>query len=489
MKKRKSPIAQSLVNNSISGMYSAIEIHNKPTIRYRYEMVVLLILNSWELLLKGYLHKYHKNIKLVQKDSTTKPFENCLNIVSQKIGKEFNPIMENLGILYEYRNQVAHYYISDLDPIIFSLISKSIIFYSDFIKKHFKIDLSDQSDLILLPIGFKRTVSPIDYISSASFNEKSSKEVKEFLFSIINATKRLQDEEIKDTIFVDFRISLLNVNRITNADLIAGIDNTQSNAVFFSVNKNPKKVVLSKEGQKITLTRDREEAEGTLYYEELHEGIFDEINNVVETNRILTKENHQFSLGPALYYRIYSERQHVNFNIETFSLLARAGMLEFYSPFLYWLTKLPVNIIADIMFDLYHKLKSPCIYNILKLSIIMGTEVTEIFKNLIDKEFKSKVQKPEFVYTFKEMLKSRNSNPILKALRVSGNKIFGESYQYSQLLNEPNLPLNLLSKECINVFKGDISKRSITRELDYLAYSKFFIDNEPIISEIKKKIK
>lgn len=487
MKRRKSPIAQSLVNNSISGMYSAIEIHNKPRIRFRYEIVVLLILNSWELLIKGYLYKYHKNIKLLQKDSTSKPFENCLNIVSQKIGKEFNPILENLGVLYGYRNQVAHYYIQDLDPVIFSLISKSIIFYSDFIKKYFKIDLSAQTDLILLPIGFKRPLSPIDYISSTSINENSSKEIKEFLSTIIDATKRLNDVNIADTIFVDFRISLMNVNRITNADLVAGIDNSQTNPVLFSVNKNPKNVVLSKEGQKIALTRNRDEAEGTLYYEELHEGIFDEINNVVETNRILAKENHHFLLGPSLYYRIYSERQHVKFNIETFDLLARAGMLDFYSPFLFWLTKLPPKNVADIMFDLYSWLKSPCIYNLLKLSIIMGTEVTEIFKNLIDKEYQKKVQKPDFVYTFLEMLKSRNSNPVLKALRVTSNKNCVENYQYGQLLNDPNIPLNLLSKECINVFKGDISKRSITRELDYLAYSKYFIENETIIAAIKKK--
>jgi len=31
MQKRKSPIAKNLVRNSISGMFSAIEIHNKPT--------------------------------------------------------------------------------------------------------------------------------------------------------------------------------------------------------------------------------------------------------------------------------------------------------------------------------------------------------------------------------------------------------------------------------------------------------------------------
>ena len=74
MRKRKSPIAKNLINNSISGIFSAIEIHNKPRIKYRYEMVVLLVLNSWELLLKGYLYKHHKDVKLFLKDGTSKPF-------------------------------------------------------------------------------------------------------------------------------------------------------------------------------------------------------------------------------------------------------------------------------------------------------------------------------------------------------------------------------------------------------------------------------
>lgn len=46
MRKRKSPIAKSLLNNSVSAMISTIELHNKPEIKYRYETVVILLLNS-----------------------------------------------------------------------------------------------------------------------------------------------------------------------------------------------------------------------------------------------------------------------------------------------------------------------------------------------------------------------------------------------------------------------------------------------------------
>lgn len=488
MQKIKSPIAKNLINNSVSGMFSAIEIHNKPTIKYRYEMVVLLVLNSWELLLKGYLYKFHKDIKLFLKDGTSKPFENCLNLVNQKTGKEFNPIQENLKVLYNYRNQVAHFYIEELDPIIFSLISKNIIFYAQFIKKYFYIDICHESDLILLPIGFKRPTSPIDYISTTSVNEKSSSEVKAFLNTIINASQRLNNDKIDETIFVDFRMNLINVNRITNADLIAGIDNSKSNNLIFNINKEPKKVVLSKCGEKISLTRDRNEAQGTLYYEELQEGIFDEINNILDSNRLLATGNHQFVLGTTLYYRIYSERQHINYNIETFDLLARTAAMEIYAPFLFWLLKLPPSNIVDILFDLYTQSKSPKINNLTKIVILLGDEAIKIFSNLFEVKFKFVSQNPAYYYTYLEQINSKKSNAIFRALKATSSKILFDKYSYGDLIKDNNIPLKVLSQECFNVFKGKANQISITRELDFLTYGKYLINNEPIITELKNRI-
>jgi hypothetical protein len=487
MRKRKSPIAKNLINNSVSGMFSAIEIHNKPTIKYRYEMVVLLVLNSWELLLKGYLYKHHKDIKLFSKDGITKPFENCINIVNQKLGKEFNAINENLSVLYEYRNQVAHFYIEELDPIIFSLISKNILFYSEFLRKYFKIDLCQESDLILLPIGFKRPTSPIDYISTASFNEKSSPEVKAFLQTLIDATQRLNDNKIDETIFVDFKMNLINVNRVTNADLIAGIDNSRPNKLVFTVNKEPRKVVLSDEGEKIQLTRNRDEAQGTLFYEELQEGIFDEINNILDANNLLARGNQQFMLGPALYYRIYSERQHVNYRIETFDLLARTAAMDIYAPFLFWLTKLPPIKIVDILFDLYEQSKSPKIHNLTKMVLLIGDEAVKIFSTLFEEKYKNLVQKPDFYYTFMDQIKSKKSNVILGALKATTNKILIDDYTYGHLLEDTNFALKILSQECLKVFKGQSLQRTITRELDFLTYGHSLINHEQIIQELKNR--
>lgn len=45
----KRQILFNLKKNAYSAFSSAIEIHNKPNIDYRYETVTILLLNAWSL--------------------------------------------------------------------------------------------------------------------------------------------------------------------------------------------------------------------------------------------------------------------------------------------------------------------------------------------------------------------------------------------------------------------------------------------------------
>lgn len=482
MKKRRSPIARNLLKNSIAGMFSAIEVHNKPLIAYRYETVVLLVLNSWELALKAYIYKHHnKTVKLFHKDGTTKQFDNCLNITNDKIGKDFNPIYENLNVLYDYRNQVAHFYLEELNPILFSLISKSIIFYSNFIKIHFKIDLSEEANLILLPIGFKRPISPIDYISTNSINSKASTELKDFLKTIVNASRRLNEENIDETIFSDFKMNLTNVTRITNADLIAGIDNTKKNDLVVTTIKETKNVVLSKSDD-IKLTRDKSISQGTLFYEELQDGIFDEINNIVDANKILAKNDSKFVLGQQIYYRIYSERQHVNFNIEIYELLARTALLDFNAPFLYWLNKLPAKNAVEILKQAYDLGKANKILILNRISILLGDTASKKLQAKFIEKFKNQAQKPNYVYTLNDLIKSKQTDPVLKSLKASPSKSFN-SKSYLEYIENPKLSKSTLSNECLKIFNNENDQKAMLRELDFLAYGDQIVANSELIRE------
>src|SRR4051812_30188920 len=96
-------IKESLIENSKSAIIASIEIHNKPIFSYRYEVTTILVINAWELLLKAYIVENHKEVKLINKDGLSKPFEECLAFVSSQLGKDFRAIEENLQKIYEYR--------------------------------------------------------------------------------------------------------------------------------------------------------------------------------------------------------------------------------------------------------------------------------------------------------------------------------------------------------------------------------------------------
>ena len=57
---------------------------------------------------------------------------------------------------------------------------------------------------------------------------------------------------------------------------------------------------------RVRLTRDTTLSSGSFVHEEVSDGIFDEINNVVDANRILARGQKNFFLGQRVYYRIYA---------------------------------------------------------------------------------------------------------------------------------------------------------------------------------------
>jgi EC042_2821-lke REase/Protein of unknown function (DUF3644) len=222
---RRRKLSKALKSNARSAMFAAIEIHNKPIFKYRYEVCTLLVVNAWELALKSYIAKELKSVKLVKKDGTTKPFPECVACVASKLGKPFEPTKQNLEILYEYRNKIAHYYASELETVILGLLKSSVIFFSEFMEEQLGDKLYEADNLILLPIGFKKPVSPLDFLSNQSAAKRCSSEVKTFLESIKKSSENLQKQGFEDSIIVNYSMALVAESRIKNADLTAAINN------------------------------------------------------------------------------------------------------------------------------------------------------------------------------------------------------------------------------------------------------------------------
>jgi Protein of unknown function (DUF3644)/EC042_2821-lke REase len=224
-----------LLGNAKSAMFAAIEVHNKPIFPYRYEVCTLLAINAWELALKTFIAKDIKSVNLIKRDGTAKPFAECIACVSSDLGKSFEPIKHNLEILYEYRNKIAHFYSGEMDVIVLGLLKASVIFFVQFVEERFGERLYEEANLILLPIGFKKPVSPLDFISNHSAAKQCSPEVKAFLQRIKKSSEALQSQGIDESVIVNYSIALVNETRIKNADLTAAINNASPNVTMLAI--------------------------------------------------------------------------------------------------------------------------------------------------------------------------------------------------------------------------------------------------------------
>lgn len=221
-------ITESLLENSKSAIIGCVELHNKPVFKFRYEICTILAINGWELILKALINEKYPEIKLIRKDGTSKSFEECVSFLSSQLGKEFRAEQENLEKLYEFRCHIIHFYKDHIGTVLYSLLHKSIIFYNRFLQKHFNVDLAEETNLMLLPIGFKPFTTPVDFLSKESDIKESSNAVQTFIKNIVESTKKLNDEGIDESILTGYNIALVNENRIKNADIIAGITKDES---------------------------------------------------------------------------------------------------------------------------------------------------------------------------------------------------------------------------------------------------------------------
>ncbi len=235
--KRTPHVAPTLIKNAQAAILAAIEIHNKPLMTYRYPLCVLLVINAWELALKAFIHKKLKKIKLLDETGHSLGFEKCLAHVVTELDRDFLAASENLKVLNEYRNTVAHFHSRPLDEVIFSLLSASILSFCDFLKDHFGKTLTAPENFVLLPLGFSNSYGPLHAIIESDGNQVTTPEIKEFLKSITRSIRYLEEQNIEDSILTEFNVHLVSVKKATNADLIAKIDNSDVSAQSLNIEK------------------------------------------------------------------------------------------------------------------------------------------------------------------------------------------------------------------------------------------------------------
>lgn len=227
----------------------------------------------------------------------------------------------------------------------------------------------------------------------------------------------------------------------------------------------------------IRLTRDSTLASGTYFHEELSDGLFSEINNVLNANALLAAGQEKFLLGPSIYYRIYAERPHIKADSKQLKLLTVTGIQDVYGPCLYWLLKLPVSYSASILRFMCENPKVPGVRAVIRIMILLGPAATEWLLELWDRKWPHKGVHPDYYYLLKKIVTEKKAmgRKLLAFRTMSGgfteSPEEGQKYTLNDYIASPQLASNALSIACVRVFHDDKGARSLCRQLDVLAYS------------------
>ncbi len=259
MAAKRKMVQSNLVKNSIAAYFAAIEVHNKPKIPYRYEIVTVLMTNAWELVLKAYIRKHDKAHSIFEKEDGGKTISlaRSLDYVEQSINKstpkKFTHIKENIAIIEKYRNYVVHYYCEQLEPFIFMVLAKSAINYVWFVKEYFGKDIAADEGLFILPIGFKLPFKVEDFFSRNNVKYSETPETSDFIQSIISTIARLDNEGISESVVVGFDLFMQQVKKCTNHELLVAITNQGDEDARF-VKETKVKITDDPNAQQVKLT-------------------------------------------------------------------------------------------------------------------------------------------------------------------------------------------------------------------------------------------
>lgn len=134
-----------MINNfldkSEEAFLMAIEVYNKPTIKYRLEGFAFFICNAWELLLKAKMLKEGQDIYFPDKPNRTISLSNC---VAKVFTNDKDPIRKNLEIIIGLRNTSTHYVIKEMDSIYLPFMQSNVLNYSQKLYDFFEKDITEK---------------------------------------------------------------------------------------------------------------------------------------------------------------------------------------------------------------------------------------------------------------------------------------------------------------------------------------------------------
>ena len=222
----KKELINKMLEKSQEAFLLAIEIYNKPTIKYRLEGFAFFICNAWELLLKSYIVKnnsvnsiYYKN-----KPDRTIALTDCIKKV---FTNEKDPTRKNLEIIADLRNTSTHFIIKEMESIYLPFLQANTLNYSQKLFDFFSIDITKNIDTSFLSLATNNANLNDTEILSTYGNEIFNKYKK-----IKTEATNLLENENNNKLAINVNLNLRVVKDVKDAQLTFAISKDSEDSIY-----------------------------------------------------------------------------------------------------------------------------------------------------------------------------------------------------------------------------------------------------------------
>ena len=134
-------LEERLLDKSKEAFAMAIELYNKPTIKYRVEGFSLFICNAWELMLKAYLLKTKGPESIYYKDNKNRTIS-LENAIKEVFTNNKDPLRINLEKIVELRNTSTHFITEEYEMVYVPLIQACVFNFNEKMMAFHFIDMT-----------------------------------------------------------------------------------------------------------------------------------------------------------------------------------------------------------------------------------------------------------------------------------------------------------------------------------------------------------
>lgn len=212
-----------LVDKSIEAFIMAVEIYNKPTIKYRIEGFSFFICNAWELMLKAEL--INKGISIYYKDNPDRTIS--LELCVKKIyTDEHTRIRLNLEKIIELRNISTHFITEDYELKYAPLFQACVINFINEIHKFHEVDITK-----FIAQNFLTLSATYEPLTNEEIRLKYPAEIAEKFIKQANEIDILTKTYNSDKFAINIQQKLYITKSKKDADFIVRVSNQSDNNV------------------------------------------------------------------------------------------------------------------------------------------------------------------------------------------------------------------------------------------------------------------